>query len=193
MAQLSILICGTTERIGYLARLLTRLDRQVARFGRDIEVLISVDGGEKSIGGKRNELLAQAGAPYLCFIDDDDLVAPTYIEDILAALDQTPDADCVALEGIITFDGAHPQRFVNSLAYTTWHEADGVFYRCPNHLNTVKTTIARQVPFQAISYGEDRDWSFRLRPLLHIEAPIFRTMYYYEHRTKPAVTRRFVP
>ena len=181
--KVSLLICSTTWRTRYLTRLLNCLDPQLARFSTAVELLVSSDGGQKPIGRKRNELMERATASYLCFIDDDDLVAPTYLEDILTALAQTPDADCVALEGIVTFDGAHPCRFVHSIAYRSWYDADGIFYRPPNHLNAVKVQLARQIPFPEILYGEDRDWSARLLPLLKTEAPVSRTLYYYEYRS----------
>ncbi len=182
--KVSLLVCSTTWRTRYLVRLLNCLEPQVARFATEVELLISTDGGQKTIGRKRNELIAQASAPYLCFIDDDDRVAPTYLEDILAALTRTPDPDCVALEGIVTFDGEHPCRFVHSIAYRHWFDVDGVFYRPPNHLNVVRADLARQVAFPDISYGEDRDWSARLLPLLRTEAPVSRTLYYYEYRSR---------
>ena len=75
-----------------------------------MEVLESSDNGDMLLGDKRNLLLDQATGDYVAFVDDDDMVADTYIEDILTAIDeQRP--DCVTFKGLITKDGSHEEEF----------------------------------------------------------------------------------
>lgn len=54
-----------------------------------------------------------------------------------------------------------------------------VYYRNPNHLNPVKKELAIQVPYKEINFGEDKDYSERLFPLLKTEVYISGIIYYY--------------
>lgn len=177
--KLSILICTLESRRKWLARLFKRLEPQ--RCG-DVEILTDKDNGEVSIGVKRNRLLEQATGDYICFVDDDDLVATDFVQRILEAVKTEP--DCVGMEGIITFDGRKPRKFIHSLRYKSWYEKDGIYYRNPNHLSPVKRSLALQVRFPDKNNGEDHDYSQRLLPLLATEVYLENPIYFYEFRSK---------
>ena len=179
MKKLSILIPTIEGREKWLTRILERLEPQ--RTG-DVEILVNKDGRQKSIGEKRNELLEQSESDYVAFVDDDDLVSLDYVSRIVSAVETRP--DCVGMEGIITFDGKRPQKFIHSLRYTSWYEKDGVFYRNPNHLSPVKRELALQVKFPYINNGEDHDYSKRLLPLLKTEVYLDNPIYFYEFRSR---------
>ena len=115
----------------------------------EVEVLISKDNKEVSIGEKRNKLIKEATGEYIAFIDDDDWVSEDYINKILRATDHKPDV--VGFNSIITFDGQTPRRVELTLNHNTWSHKMGkinnedhpiVYYRCPNHLSPVKKKIA---------------------------------------------------
>jgi glycosyltransferase involved in cell wall biosynthesis len=171
---LSILIVSLKKRKHLLDQLLRVLQIQLTD---EVEVLISSDDGEIPIGTKRNNLLNKASGKYVCFIDDDDLVSPFYTKYILEALKTSP--DCVGLQGIISLKTQGPKIFIHSLSYASWFEKDGVYYRCPNHLNPVKTEIAKNVKFPDISSGEDRVYSYNLKDKLKTEVYINKPIYYY--------------
>ncbi len=186
MKRLSLLVCSLESRHRELRRLKTCLTPQLTDA---VELLVNMDRGRKTIGRKRNELLEQASGDYIAFIDDDDLVADDYVEKVLTAVSSEP--DCCGMEGIVTFNGENPRRFIHSLRYREWFERDGVYYRNPNHLSPVKRELARQIGFPEKNYWEDRDYSARLLPLLnreiYIEGPIY--FYLYAKRKKPRILR----
>ncbi|MBU8911288.1 MAG: glycosyltransferase family 2 protein [Desulfobacterales bacterium] len=163
---------------------------------RSDEVEIIIQPGEKhSIGYKRNQLIAQATAPYISFIDDDDWVDSRYIPLILEATTTCPDV--VGFKGQMTTNGKNPINFIHSLAISSWYthirpqKGSVTAYRCPNHLNPVKREIAALCPFKEVSHGEDRDYSFALRGHLHSEVMIEDPpIYFYQYRNKRKHNKR---
>lgn len=176
--KLSILICTIPEREAFLNRLLNILTEQSG----DYELLINGSGG--SIGAKRNQLLAEASGEYVAFIDDDDTISEHYISHLMDGINKG--VDCCSLTGIITDDGKNPRKFIHSLKYKSWYEDNGVYYRNPNHLNCIKTELARKAYFPETNHGEDRSFSDQLFKLgvLQTEHEIKPVIYFYEHRTK---------
>jgi glycosyltransferase involved in cell wall biosynthesis len=176
------------SRKNLLTRLLNVLDPQRTD---EVEIIIESDDGQMAIGKKRNILLKKATGDYISFVDDDDLVTTHYVGKVLQAIETKP--DCVGLQGIITFQGKSPRIFIHSMKYDKWFEENNVYYRCPNHLNPVKRDIALQVMFPENNFGEDRDYSQRLFPLLKNEVHINDTIYHYlyekEAPPKPSVPR----
>lgn len=171
---LSILICSLSTRADKLSRLLGVLNPQI---NDSVEIIAKTDNGEIPIGKKRNMLIDEAKGKYIAFIDDDDLVSQDYVKKILEAVKTEP--DCCGLQGIITFQGKDPRMFIHSLKYKEWFEQNNIYYRCPNHLNPVKRELAMQVKFPETNFGEDRDYSTRLLPLLKEEKFITGVIYHY--------------
>ena len=167
---LAILVPTLPERRPLLARLLRRLRPQ--RTG--VQVVTLEDRGYMLIGEKRQRLLEdpRVTAPFVAFIDDDDLVSPDYCPRVLAAI--RGGADVVGFRLRCYFDGELEGEAVHSLAMGTWlHEpgkadADGnnrtlSFYRrTPNHLNPIRREIALSVGYRTMRSGEDSDYSLRL-------------------------------
>ncbi len=171
--RLSILVCSIQSRKKRLARLMSVLDSQMKR---DVEVLVETDSGQMLIGAKRNKLLSRAQGDYVAFIDDDDLVSSDYVEKVLRAVMTSP--DCCSLTGEITH---HHEKntFIHSIEHNHWYEENGVYFRCPNHLNAIKRELALQIGFPEKDHGEDRDFSERIFPLLKTEVEINGIIYYY--------------
>lgn len=150
--------------------------------GNDYEII--TDNHETdAIGVKRNRLLQAAYGEYVCFIDDDDNIAENYIKLVRGGIDNN--TDCCSLLGIITFDGHRPQEFRHSIKYKRYEEVDGVFLRYPNHLNTIRTSIAKKFTFPETNHGEDTDWATQIfnSGLLKTEHEIKDILYYYLYKT----------
>lgn len=178
MKKLSILVCSLNSRDHFLQRLVKRVNPQLTD---EVEFLVNVDDGNKSIGQKRNELVNGSTGQYVCFVDDDDLVAEDYVSRILTAIRSEP--DCVGIEGVITFDGKNKKKFIHSVRYREWFERRGIYYRCCNHLNPVKRELALKVPFPEKNSGEDHDYSMQMIQHLHNEVFLQGPMYFYEFRS----------
>lgn len=178
--KLSILICTMPERRAMLDALIITLNKQINRSLVDIDANGSVD---LSIGQKRNELLDNARGEYVCFIDDDDEVASDYIPTILESLSSSP--DCLSLRGVMTWDGQNPELFEHSIKYDKWITTiNSIKYeRYPNHLNVIKSSIAKEFKFPEINFGEDHDWAKQIHEsgLLKHEVYIDKVLYNYKY------------
>jgi glycosyltransferase involved in cell wall biosynthesis len=168
----------------YYTALIGKLWEQIAGHPHGNEIEIIHDGSPReaySIGVKRNKLVAAAQGEYICFIDDDDRIADNYIELVMAGIATKP--DCCSLNGIITTDGKNPKPFRHSIDYDSMYERDGVYYRPPNHLNTVRSSIAKQMVFPDWDRSEDSNYCFQLRDsgLLKVEYKIEPVLYYYDY------------
>lgn len=188
MTVLSLLICHNpiqSWRKDTLRHLLNNLAQQC--HGIEDAVQIEVDsavGG--TIGGKRNRLLDMALGSHLAFIDDDDNVAQNYVELVLEGISNG--VDCCSLTGIINEKGKE-SFFLHALRFRTWYTGeDGKYYRYPNHLNCIRSNIAKQFMFPEFNHGEDRKWSDDLHNsgLLRTEHWIEQPIYFYE----PSSNRR---
>lgn len=183
---LSILILSIHSRKDQFDSLLTEFKSQASEFDGDCEILYDIDNGEKTKGLKRNDLLDRATGKYVAFFDDDDWPSSDYVKSIMRAVESDP--DCCSLLGEMTTDGKNPELFEHSLAYTEWKTSltNSVKYeRNPNHLNAIRSSIAKTIKFPEINFGEDHEWSKSLQSsgLLTSESKIPNVIYYYKYVT----------
>jgi glycosyltransferase involved in cell wall biosynthesis len=172
---LSVLIATLEER----KQLVTNMQRILTyQSNGQVEILTAMDNRENTIGKKRQELLQQCRGEYVCFLDDDDMISPYYVQSIIGAILPTR-PDCVGIKGIIVMKNHPPAQFIHSIAHDKWYKKDGVYYRCPNHLNPIKRDIALQVGFNDKNVGEDWDYSRALIGKLKSEHMIDEPIYYY--------------
>lgn len=178
--KLSILIPTLPIREKLSSVLFLKLKEQKKAFPEQIEILTN-DNTSISIGAKRQLMLQAARGEYLCFIDDDDRIVDNYIELVMAGIATNP--DCCSLNGIMTTDGKNPKPFKHSIDYDSMYERDGVYYRPPNHLNTVRASIAKQMKFPDWERSEDSNYCFQLRDsgLVKVEYKIEPTLYFYDY------------
>ena len=176
---LSILICTLPNRIGYLSQLLQVLTPQRTD---EVEVLTESDNGSMTTGTKRNLLLKRSTGKYVVFIDDDDMVAPTYIADILNAAESNPDA--IVFNGIMTTNGRDERKWYISKDYS-YEAKGGAYYRYPNHIVPIRREIAMAFPFMDIRIGEDYAWATAIHNagLIKTEVKIEKELYHYQFRT----------
>ena len=173
--RLSILICTMPVRQKMLKELCDSLN--CYRFNGDVELLID-DRMNITTGTKRNDLLKRAKAEYVVFIDDDDNVSSDYVTLVLDAI--IPRPDCIGIQGVMTTNGAALKQWYISKEYKTWHENNGIYYRTTNHISPVRRSIAIQVGFPDISFGEDYQYSMGILPLLQTEIKIEKNIYHYK-------------
>jgi glycosyltransferase involved in cell wall biosynthesis len=156
--ELSLLIPSLPSRVDFLHRLLTALAPQVTK---EVEVIVEMDAAVKTIGAKRNSLMQKAGGEWIAFCDDDDLVAPDYVAEMLNGIAQGADAVCI--RGNLYKDGVFDGIFIDQPYRRPWNTqvVDGVkqYLRGCQHLDAVRREIALQVPFREINFGEDQSWS----------------------------------
>lgn len=199
--KLSILIPTTPDREHFLTRLKGQFYEQVgdvipansnrifpegmyAYSNNEIEFIYFKDNKEHSIGYKRNKLLEMALGDYVAFIDDDDRIGANYFKRVLEGIEK--DIDCCSLRGVITENGLNPLIFEHTIkykAYKTNADTEPIRYeRYPNHLNCIRSSIAKQFTFPDKNFSEDTDWATMIHKsgLLTCEYYIDEIIYYYE-------------
>ena len=161
------------SRAESLKRLLTEIDSQK---NGDIEVLTDIDeGGVRTTGHKRNELLARARGEYVAFVDDDDMILPGYVPKILEGIKTKPDV--IGFRGYMTTNKTNRVNWIISkdMPYELSKDEFGnpVYLRFNNHLSPVKKEIALQIGYPDKFIGEDYDYAVRL-----VESKLIKTEYF---------------
>jgi len=180
---LSLLIPTIADRREMFENIYSILKTQILKNQNKNKIEILVDNSNNTIGAKRNNLLEKSKGEYIAFIDDDDEVSSDYIDSLMNAIKQKP--DCVSLRGVITWNGSNPELFEHSVKYsayaTTTNEIK--YERYPNHLNCIKSSIAKQFKFKEINFGEDTDWATQIfqSGLLKKEVYIDKVLYHYKY------------
>lgn len=162
-----------------LFRLLAVLEPQLKEYGLPDPFIYSTprtDAGGPSIGAKRNYMIGEVQTPYVTFIDDDDLISAAYIRHVMNMIEANVDG--MGFRGLMTTDGTRPCEFVHSHRYN-WIEKpavkDGVniYIRPLNHLNPIRTDIARAIGYEDMRHGEDHNYAIRLK-----QSGLVRTEYF---------------
>jgi glycosyltransferase involved in cell wall biosynthesis len=188
MTKLSILIptLNEPESIRYLARLRSILDPQIAKYPGQVEIRIHDAGRAMPTGTKRNQLIANSDGEFFVFIDCDDWVPGYYLDEIMKALEYSPDV--VNFKGWMTTNGADRRNFIIRL-HSKYEESNGVYYRWSNHLSVMRRSCVERVKFPDIWLQEDYQWSKVIhdKKLLRTEFFIDKDMYHYMFSShKPA-------
>lgn len=179
--KLSILIPTVNGREELLERLLTELERQKTP---EVEIVTLKDNKEISIGKKRNQLYQMAKGEYSFMPDDDDFIPPHYIEKVLKGLQRNP--DCIGYLEECLMDG-NVKLACHSNRFDKW--ADNIhgydYVRTIYFKDVIKTEIAKRVGVRDMRFGEDNDFSRRLKHsgLLNNEVFINEIMYYYSSQS----------
>ena len=184
---LSILIPTVPQRANLFLELHTEINKQLElsnSFGL-VEV-ISDDApvGTKTTGQKRNDLINAAQGEYVWFIDDDDMIMPNALKNVLTALEQKPDA--LAINGIITTNGVDKKEWYISkdLEYIAdWSKGYEVYLRPTNHITPTKREIAKLIKFEDKSNFEDYAYCMELKRLglIKTEVKIDEPVYHYRY------------
>lgn len=189
---LSILIPTIPDRVEMFTKLFNELHRQLEyiqtfhpSLGR-VEVLIDhskkfLEGGP-SIGKKREALVKRATGKYLCFLDDDESIAPNYLETLLRLCQR--DADVCTFRNISKMDNYW--MIVDMGLHYPNDQANPLFIvrRRPWHICPVRSIFAKLYDFEDISYGEDFVWMEKVLTHCLTEAKSEAIIHGYNHSSK---------
>ena len=193
---LSVGILTLTNRDHFFQRLMNHLYNIVGQWAKSIEFVVAKDNKQKTVGEKRNEVLDKANGKYVCFIDDDDLVDQNYFNWIMQVLLEHPDADAIGFNGLYYVSGNPVLRFSHSSSHNGHRRAENekgetIQLRPINHLNPVRTEIAREIRFPEKSFGEDSDYCDRLFASNKLKKEVFvdQTLYHYLYDPTSSATQ----
>ena len=188
MKELSILILTLPTRIDSYSNLIRTLNQQVIENNLldKVQILSLCDTKEISVGEKRNILLNKSIGRYVCFIDDDDLIATDYLIKIISAISSNSD--------VITFCGEYIENGQTTpFSISTIHRGNynhpNLFHRLPNHLCPVKREIAVSCLFTDKNYGEDSDYAERINQHIKNEFHIQDKLYFYMYDSTNSQTK----
>jgi glycosyltransferase involved in cell wall biosynthesis len=161
----------------------SKISQQIAKSKTKEVELLSNDQMDISTGEKRNLLINQSSGKFVVFVDDDDDVYDCYVEEIINAINQNPNVDCIGVNGIITFAGEHPKRWFLSNKYACWQERPDCYVSPPNHIAPIRKSIAIKATFPHITFGEDNIFAMSVKEFLTNEVVIEKPIYHYKSRT----------
>jgi glycosyltransferase involved in cell wall biosynthesis len=162
-----------------------RLVREILRQaeGRSVELLVLVDNKMRSTGAKRNALISMAQGTFFWFVDDDDRIASTAIDDVLAAIAANPEADCVVFDAFVTLsehDRGKPCKY--GVEYDPAGNTPACYTRYPGHMNVWRKALVEHLRFADRTWGEDIPWMAAAVGLVKQQVRIDKVLYFYDAR-----------
>lgn len=198
--MLSILIPSIPKRHDQLIALKVELRKQISycravhpALGK-IELLIDdsktfLNGG-LSIGKKRESLVKRAQAKYLCFLDDDESIAPNYVESLLRLCIE--DKDVCSFRNVSKFDNYWCVVEMSLEYYNAQAGALEIVKRKPWHICPVRSEFAKQFDFLDSNYGEDWQWFEKVLTLCKTEAKTNAILHQYNFSDKKSEANKII-
>ena len=144
-----------------------------------VEHLTLSDNRARSIGAKRQALADIARGQYIAFVDDDDDVAPDYVESLLKAAETGAD--------VITFRQRAIYNGLDSEVHFGVNNQDGPFnpggitLRAPWHVCAWRRERVEGCLFGESNYGEDLVWCQQARKRIRTAHHIDKVLHTYRH------------
>jgi hypothetical protein len=176
----AILVPTIAQREELFARLLGVLLPQLDRHDGQVRVIGWRNVGEPRLAELRDTMVATAGTEYVSFVDDDDLVAPHFVDAVVEQLDKRPDH--VGFKVAYCVDGEQKEIVDHSLRHGRWHRnGDMQLVRDFTHLDPIRREHAERGRFARAKPGraEDRVWVKQVRPFLFSEGYADDVLYHY--------------
>jgi len=181
----TILVPTLGERSVLFSSLMGGLLPQTDAWGGRVTVRGWFNNGRPSLPAIRQRLVEQAESDYISFVDDDDLVAPYFVDEVMSALDLWP--DYVGFQVQCYSDNRPTAVAYHALEHGGWINLPDRYLRDISHINPMRTKIAKTADFRQTRPGapEDRAWVTQLRRggLLKSEVTVSRIMYHYLYST----------
>jgi glycosyltransferase involved in cell wall biosynthesis len=182
MIKLTILVPTVPNRIElFYVKLMKELLRQIEPYKNDIELIAFFDNKKRLIGKKRQEMINLSQGEYIVFIDDDDRISEDYISQIMTALIENPDADCVVFDSITKINGGPDILCKYGIEFEYGYINDGLEWRGkPAHTMVYSSNIVKKHQYVDMGVGEDFNWVKRAYLDIKNQIRIDKVLYYYD-------------
>jgi glycosyltransferase involved in cell wall biosynthesis len=172
---LDICICSIPHRDGMLRELLAELGRQVVP---GVGVYVFRDNLRQTYGGKIAAMWGQSQADYVCCVDDDDMIAPDYVERVMAALESRP--DYVGFRVRYTHNGDLQKPVLHSLQFGCWETREQAIVRDISEKNPMRRDLALLAEWEG-QYAAEARWAAGIRATGKVKTEVFidEELYYY--------------
>jgi glycosyltransferase involved in cell wall biosynthesis len=189
---LSIVMITVPERKNELIKLKTEVKRQIdfckkvhPDLGmveiREVNTKKFIDGGA-SIGSKRQAGLNWSLGNYVCWLDDDDWIAPDYVETILRLA--MSDADVLVFNSISRFDSFWCLVQMNLDFFEDEQVMPGIVHRRPYHVCAWKRELLLDAKFPDTNVDEDTGFISQVLPKCKSQAKTEAILHEYNRLTK---------
>jgi hypothetical protein len=185
---LSILIPTIPERAAQFTELFNALHEQLQYMETfhptlgEIEILVdeskSFRMGGLSIGKKREALVMRAKAQYLCFVDDDDRIAPNYMETLVRLC---TGVDVITFRSFALLKGYWALIDMRLGYVDEQANPNGIVKRKPWHVCPMKTEHAQKHEFEDVSLNEDHGWMSKVLTNCSTENHTDAILHQYRH------------
>jgi glycosyltransferase involved in cell wall biosynthesis len=147
--------------------------------GKAVEHLILSDNRKRSIGAKRQALLDIARGQYIAFVDDDDDIADTYVEELLTAA--ASGADVITFMQAATYNGKKSVVDFQLGQGDQYFHPGGITIRDAWHVNAWRKARIWNCQFGESNYGEDLTWCKQARRMAETTVHIPKILHFYNH------------
>jgi len=181
--KLSILVATIPNRINnYYQMMMNNLIEQVKAYD-DVELISFFDNKKRTIGRKRNDMVKLAQGEYIVFIDDDDRVSPEYVKEIMTALYENPNTDCVVFDVLSSTNGGIPVYSKYGIEYNFGYvQIDNrlEWRSLPTHIMVYKSEICKKYGFGDVASVEDTDFIIKAFREIKEQTRINKILYFYD-------------
>lgn len=186
---LSILTPSIPSRLEMVKALCENIQTQMPQ-PSCVEHLVLIDHGVKnngmSIGAKRELLMQGCRSRFAAYVDDDDLISPSYVHEIIAAIRHAPNVDVITFDQNACING---KKFTVSFglgnaieqAYTMYDGEYANIKRPPWHICAWRTALAKTAHFPDEGREEDHKWLKQLWPQAKTEFHIGAVLHTYRY------------
>lgn len=179
---LTILVPTVPSRLVYFyPKIMAQLLSQTEKYN-NIEVISFFDNKKRTIGKKRNEMLNLAQGKYVTFVDDDDRLTDDYIDEIMNALNNNNNVDCVVYNVICCVNDGNIKKLCKyGIEFQYGDINGGLEWRGkPAHTMVWKSSIAKKHVYSNMQHGEDIEWVLRAYLDIKTQYRIDKVLYYYD-------------
>jgi hypothetical protein len=190
MIELSILIPAVFERRDF-----TMYDYLLKMIGdKPVEVLALFDNKHRTLGAKRNALMAMAQGRFITHLDDDDWFIEPFMGQVLHTIMSRHEADVIAYRQSATLNGEQAFEVETDIAYPLEeaHQVAGLWVnirRKPWTWCCWRRELVKNVPFPDCTNAEDYKWLQLVWPLVKVQAKIDHVLHVYKYSDRHSVAK----